>query len=217
MAVLTGPLHSSEARGRTGDLIYNTYRGVSYVKAHAHYQSGLSAKQQAIQETARWVTQNWHDLPSTTHSQWAAFAAAHPLPHWSGHPKRISAYNWYMKLGWPEMWYFGYGITSPPAALPALIPLNMSVVWDAGNFIQSWTPQTPGPTFTWHIDAWLQGPDPFPQAPTIKRARLQSFAPEPQGENYIADLGPGHYNFFTRAIHASGSCMPFSVLQVEAT
>ncbi len=93
MAVVTWPLSSGEARGRVGGLIYNTWRGRSYVKAHAHYQTGLSPLQQTNQALAAIATAAWQSFTDQRRSAWADFANRHNTPDWTGNTRRLTGYN----------------------------------------------------------------------------------------------------------------------------
>jgi hypothetical protein len=217
VAVVTWPLSSGEARGRVGDLIYNTRRGTSYVKSYAHYQSGLSDKQQQVQAAARTVTTTWHGLSEVEKPIWDDFARRHPLKSWTGQRKRLSGYNWCMRLNCNLYLRTGTTNSLPPDQLDSLIIPALAAVADPLGIIVSWDFPDGAPEYSWYVEAWLQGPDANPQAPTIKRAQYATHTYLDELGLLIVDPPPGHYNVFVRTFDSWGSTMPWTTIPIEVT
>jgi hypothetical protein len=217
MAVVTWPLSSGEARGLVGDLIYNTWRGRSYVKAHVHNQTGLSTPQQDIQAIARLVTSHWHDIAQADRDAWAAFAAQHLIHDWTGQPKRLSAYNWYMKLSWISEAYFQQLWDTPPTVMPSYLFTNLRIQTAPSFAMLLWDAEIPPDFADWVVDAWLEGPHNAGITPSIKRAHRSTNCPEDSWSLEIPDLGPYLYTVHVRALHSHGICMPFTHFLLDCT
>jgi hypothetical protein len=216
MAIVTWPLSSAEARGRVGGLIYNTWRGKSYVKAYAHYQSGKSAKQILTQQTAAAATAAWQALSDDQRAAWDAYALTHTLDHWTGQPKRLTAYNWFLKLQFYQRLIWDFPYPDPPPIHPALILLNPYLFTPDGTISLLWTPQTSAPPYTWAVDIWLQGPHSPAVKPQIKRSTRVNYSWEPTGYFDIEIPSTGTYDVHYRPIHYLGITMPFNHLTTYA-
>ena len=213
MAVVTWPLSSGEARGRVGGLIYNTWRGRSYVKQHIHKQSGLSDAQKVIQAYARTATLTWHQAEPPERASWQQFALTHYDPSWTGSPKRLSGYNWFLRTGVLAQ-LLGYGINlMPPTDLPQYIMRGFHISDIGSDYIEiSWTPKSPPPVPAFSIDMWLEGPHNPGIQPSIHRAKRTDFTDEHSGTGGIATPGPGRYTIHFRPIRNDGFPLPFSYL-----
>ena len=96
MAKCLGPLHSSEARGKVGGLVINSWRGFSTVKAkHAPAQprsaAQLAARAILVQASRQWQT-------SADQASWNAYATTHTMTDWTNSPKRLTGANWFTML-----------------------------------------------------------------------------------------------------------------------
>jgi hypothetical protein len=195
VAVVTWPLSSGEARGRVGDLIYNTHRGTSYVKTHVVHQSEFTDPQIAARAVTTAVTQAWHDLKDADRPPWNAFALKHTLNHWTGQPKRLSGYNWYVRLNWMPQYLSIYPATYPPPHLASYIFADLNAVATGLTADLTWTPQvTPGDPDC-QVCFRVEGPHPPGILPSIKRARTLNLAYESAGAaSYTVPLD-GFYTF----------------------
>lgn len=170
MAVVTWPLSSGEARGRVGGLIYNTHRGTTYVKTHAVHQSEFTTPQITARVNTANLTIEWHDLSAVNRSNWDDFAERHTLPHWSGQPKRLSGYNWFIRLNWLTA-FSGYApFYAPPTYLAGYLFINLTAHYTAPDIEITWTPQTDTGNTSYFVITRYEGPYPGPRTPNIKRA-----------------------------------------------
>jgi hypothetical protein len=205
MAIVTWPLSSGEARGRIDDLVYNTWRGRSYVKQHVHKQSGLSDLQKIIQDYARNATAAWHTIDQAKRDAWNHFATSHFRPSWTGAPKRLTGYNWFLisSVGAQMLGLSGPDI--PPPDLPSYIWSNLAAdVNDPLQINLTWTPQDPSDPPLLYAQAWIQGPHNVGITPSIKRAHHFSSTPEQDGTIPIYTADPGWHTAFLRIVRSDG-------------
>ena len=210
MAVVTWPLSSGEARGRVGGLVYNTWRGRSYVKAHEHHQTGLSDKQLVIQGYARAATLAWQALTDGDRAPWEHFADLHAASDWTGSPKRITAYNWYIRNAVRAQMVGEPLPDPPPLPLPAylLTGFFIDVLGEDANLY--WTPSDPPPDPPWYIDTWRTAAHSPAAHPSIKMASRYDFFLEQDGGGIVTIPYPGSYTIFARPLAAIGLAMPFT-------
>jgi len=154
MAKVINPLLSVEARGRMGGLVYNTWHGVSYVKAHSGPNQPNTAAQ--LDARARLVTvgAGWRLLTQVQRDAWSVYADAHPEADWTGNPLRLTGQNWYMRCNVQLSRRSLDLIDSPPAvAAPDAI-----TGWVAALTVADLTVAWTAPVETDIIDMWALGP-----------------------------------------------------------
>ena len=214
MAVVTWPLSSGEARGRVGDLVYNTWRGRSYVKQHNKIQDGHSETQQTIQAVCAQATAAWQAYGDVDRAAWNSFAAAHPLASWTGQPKRISGYNWFVRCRFNQIWGIGYTTDIPPWGVPDLILKDPYLEAYNLNIDLYWTPQTTELDLLWWVNAWLEGPHSGAVTPSIKRAANAIWTSEATPPAPLAVPEAGYYTVHFRPVHLSGRPSIFQHLTI---
>jgi hypothetical protein len=217
VAVVTWPLSSGEARGRVGDLIYNSWRGISYVKAHAVHQNPFTE----VQIQARYITSlctlQWQAISDEQRSAWSHYAAEHLLDHWTGQPKRLTGYNWFVKLNWIHEWIWGGIIDDPPTTQPAYLFVNLAAPTPTSQPEVTWSPQFGSEDVTWAIDIWME-PVPYnTRSPRIKMAKMNTYAWDHNSHISLVDPPLGWIWIHVRAVHISGIAMPFDHFQVYVT
>jgi hypothetical protein len=115
MVKVTGPLHSVEARGRLGDLEYNTWRGLSVVRVHKDPDPPISTRQQTQQANFKAITLVWKTLTDAQRATWTNYADRHPGLDWSGKPIHMSGFNAYCKLNAWRQFLSATLLTTAPA------------------------------------------------------------------------------------------------------
>jgi hypothetical protein len=210
MAIVTWPLSSGEARGRVGGLVYNTWRGRSYVKQHVHNQSGLSDPQKIIQGYARDATAAWNTITQAKRDAWDQFALDHAPRDWTGQHKRLSGYNWFLRSSVTCQLLTLTGPDVPPTQLLSYIPTDFRIVDISPYYIElSWTRQpAPDPPYI-YIDFWLEGPHSASRKPNITRAHRFDFCPDLYQDMVIDIPTPGYWTVHYRAIPDYGLPMHF--------
>lgn len=204
MAVVIGPLHSSEARGAVGSLVYNSHRGRAYVKSNTHPTTQYSDKQIAMRAHMVPVIALWQSISNAQRSCWEQFANEHLFPHWTGSDLRLSGWNWFAKANFLlEM--LGQSLQSNPPSLVTSIPL-FPFLSDAGEgYIDvGWTtPETP-PVPDWLMLFYIAGPHSSARHPSIKMASFVGSTAFMDGIYDITPLAPGWYTVFMKPLSLQG-------------
>lgn len=199
MAKLLGPLHSSEARGRMGGLVFNTWRGGATCKAkHAPAQPRTSlqlvARARASQLARMWGT----TLDAADRLSWNDYAVAHQDKDWTGTNVRLSGLNWFIRCN-TRMLAMGYAAvhTAPLVAAPDPIvsfqaldqALSLRIMWQAaaGTDLQA--------------EFWLEGPFSLGRLPKIERASHNCFHAAQTPDFSISPLSVGHYEVYARILN----------------
>lgn len=204
MAKVVGPLHSSEARGSVGALTYNTWRGISIVKARSGPTTQYSDAQVALRALAALATTSWQGLTDAERHLWHLYAADHTDLDWTGNPQRLSGYNWYIRAN-VRAQVLGKPIREAP---PTVIldryirsistvpqPLSIVVLWD----IEAWP--IGGDL---HVEIYGTGPHSAGRHPTIKQCVRVGSRLSYQEQFIWSGLDPGLHTVFIRPVHAHG-------------
>lgn len=139
MAKLTGPLHSVEARGKMGGLIYNTWRGISYVKAFSSPNQPNTVLQQLAKQLLASLAAAWQSVSSANRSLWSIYAQNNLESDWTGSPKRLTAMNWFLRCN-ALLTRLGKATISAPPSVPAPeASADASVAVATGDIELSWT------------------------------------------------------------------------------
>lgn len=155
MAKVINPLLSVEARGRMAGLVYNTWHGISYVKAHSGPNQPNSAKQLAARSRLTTVGALWRGLTQANRDAWGVYADAHPESDWTGNPLRLTGQNWFVRCT-VQLNRIGIAaVDTPPAAAAPDAITGMSLAVPVADLQLSWTTPVAGVN---HIDIWLLGP-----------------------------------------------------------
>jgi hypothetical protein len=97
MAKVKNPLLSLEARGALNGLVYNTWRGISYVKVNTSPTGQGTPLRLQAQATLASVSNDWQGLSDGERAGWKQYAIDHPVTDWTGNPKRLTGMNWFIR------------------------------------------------------------------------------------------------------------------------
>jgi len=208
LAIVVGPCHSSEARGAVGGLVYNTYRGRSYVKANVAPSTQYSDAQVERRAIMSPVVALWSTITDQQRDAWRVFANAHLFDDWTGTQKRLSGFNWFCKVNY-RLNLVGWGLRSdPPDAVTALSLLNPFITNYAGAAVLEWQPAAGPPDPSWFVWLWLSERHSAGCHPSIKLCKLLTWDYENTGGIGINDLLPGYYTAYSILISDQGITMP---------
>ncbi len=98
MPKVKNPLFSQEARGGIAGLVYNTWRGINYVKTNTSPTGQGTALRLAAQALMTAISKLWQTATDANRTAWGQYAIDHPVTDWTGSPKRLTGMNWFMKL-----------------------------------------------------------------------------------------------------------------------
>lgn len=194
MARVVGPLHSSEARGRMGGLVYNTHRGKSVVKVmHAPCQP-RSSLQLAVRSLAISLVRAWASCANKT--AWNNYAYDHPYTDQMGLSTRATGANWYVALNTRLALVPLPAVETPPVVAAPAAPLAFALSGGAGTLTATWTAMAA----TRRCELWVDGPR---SAGRIGRVESARFHDRPEGSvGTYAFLSPakGTYTVYARAM-----------------
>jgi hypothetical protein len=139
MPKLKNPLFSQEARGGIGGLVYNTWRGISYVKTNTSPTGQGTPKRLAAQALIFQISKEWKSLSDVARAAWAQYAQDHPITSWTGAPMRITGQNWFMKCNVQLAIQGNAHITSPPVADAPDPAVGVTLSKDAADLFIDWT------------------------------------------------------------------------------
>lgn len=215
MAKVSNPLHSSEARGAVGAQVYNTWRGLHIVKTRSGPTITQSADQLALRAITAQYSQRWATLTDSQRNAWSSFANSHPDTDWTGHPKRLSGFNWFIRINvrlqlaqndfseYPPSWWIGPR-DDPPSDFDFFNWHISSTYESSGETISiDWDyPYHPDPP--WAVECYLAGPYSVGRNPTIKQADRKLALNISDYYFCYETISPGRYHFFLRCINAHG-------------
>jgi hypothetical protein len=215
MAKVLNPLNSTEARGRVGGLVYNTWRGIRYVKTHTQPGHQSDPKRQAHKLIVQEAGLRWQTLSDAQRAAWTHYANTHTDIDWTGSPKRIAGYHWYVRIQTRRQDVGeGYDDT-PPSITCRWKHSGLAAGWWVDHIDLYWDLLDPSSPFQLYTDIWLAGPHSAGRNPTIHDATRNAIQNQDEREYYIYDLTQGWYTIFVRIICANGITAPWLSLRCE--
>ncbi len=216
MAKLTQPLGSSEARGALGGLVYGSWRGVSFVRTKVTPATQNTARQIAIRGFAASITDAWKNLfTDTDRRAWDTYAESHTLSDWTGSPKRLSGYNWFMKINVPHLDCGGPGVLVPPSipAPPAIE--SLSAAPDSEHFHLSWADYPLRLGESYYLDIAVTPKLSPGRKPCPHWAIHNTYFELVNDSTPLPHSGPGRYGIYCRVIDfLAGPISPYVSLDV---
>jgi hypothetical protein len=204
VAKVTQPLGSSEARGALGGFVYNTWRGISTVRTRVTPLTEYSDAQIALRILSASCTARWKAISQATRDKWAFYAKNHLDSDWTGNPKRLSGYNWFLRIN-VRILLVGGAIVDTPPTYTLAFNLTGFIVFDAGPYITcSYTYVAYGGPGTLYNEYYAAGPYSAARNPTQKDAKRIGYSTNGSGGlNWIPPIA-GYYHIFTRPVLSNG-------------
>lgn len=214
MAKVTQPLGSAEARGSVGGLTYNTWRGIRTVKTRSGPKAEPSQKMLNLLAIAAEGTDEWRLLTQAKRDIWNAWAATKREPMWTGQDKRLTGYNW-----WIRIWVRRYLIEAGPEDYPpdytiAHTLTGITLTRPIYDIVFAWdTPEFSDWDDYW-VEVYMTKPLSTGRNATIHDA-FRIFA-----QNYpigLANYDPptaGKTTAFLRLLHENGLVTPFQSVSI---
>lgn len=171
MVKLVAPLHSTEARGSVGEVTYNTYRGRSYAKTRVGPSQQYSARQVAIRAFTAQATSLWQTMTSSQRSLWDRFAAEHPDQDWTGSPKRLTGYNWFVRINCVALDAGLSTFVDPPTYPSGSEAPQLTLSVSAGHLRCSAATTDSGLTLSGILDIWVSDIHSPAKHPSRKNAK----------------------------------------------
>jgi len=205
MAKVDGPLHSSEARGRMGSLVYNTWRGICYVKSHRDPDTQFTNPQIYIRGLTALCTARWQTLSALQHAAWQQYANDHLETSCTGQLTRLTGYNWFVRANVRRL-LLGLAIQDTPPTHQVAHVVVPIVATPAGNVIElSWDATAPyTPADLWY-EFWLTGPHSPGAYPTIRNAYRYGACLYDDAFYELFNLPSGWFSLWVKPIHSQGT------------
>lgn len=208
MAKVTDPLRSSEARGKVGALSYNTYRGRHTVKTCGIPTGQQTAARIEARRKLIYWSQRWQLLSADQRRAWTEYGNAHPLPDWTGQPRRRTGHQAYVGLSVNQD-RCGVEPTGDPPSIIFPAPLSVfSALYDgvADQIDFTIQPFPSDPNLL--VDIWRAGPHSAGRYPSIKESgylmTVQAMPASPMsfGMTSFANVASGGAAAWTNPLHA---------------
>jgi hypothetical protein len=189
------PLQSSEARGRVGGTIYNTWRGTRYAKQQTSPAQPRTQLQLQIRAWTTYLVRLWATITALQRSNWTDYATSHPEIDWTNSPKRLTGLNWYVRCNLRLLQNDLPIVPDPPATAAPAPPEAFAAAGGVLQSILTWTPDAGTDIIA---EIWAFGPHSAGVAAKIQRASRTAAAPGESGTKTITNLSPGTYTFWAR-------------------
>ena len=195
MAKVTAPLHGSEARGKVGGLVYNTWRGISTVKAKKAPSQPRTALQLQRRATGVALSRQWQ--ANAYHDDWNTFASLHPRVDGMGATVRATGANWFLGLG-ARLLMHARPIVATPPAIPGPNPVTgLTAVGGAATITYNWTDPGAGDD---RIEFYLDGPHSGGRLASLVKAKFASYLAGNVADATLTGLMPGNYALYARTM-----------------
>lgn len=217
MAKVLNPLNSSEARGRVGGLVYNTWRGIRTVKTHTDPGHQSDPKRQAHKAIVQWYGQRWSTITQAQRDAWDNFADLHPDIDWTGRPVRLAGYHWYVRIQ-TRCEDIGAGLDDWPPTLPCafwILNLRATVVGTMIHILWD-LPDCPEPT-EHTVQIWITHAHSPGRHATIHDIYKHGYALYLALEYDIEDLPQGYYTVFARPFRNNGMVGVWASVPINLT
>ena len=197
MAKVLDPLHSTEARGKFGGMIFNTSRGTRYVKMMTSPAQPRSKKVLDARAMNTRFVRAWAALSAANQTLWNDYAAAHLVLDWTGKPQRLTGCNWFVMCSVRAMRAANTILTTPPIVAAPDSPLAFVA---ADGILQSVITWTAMAGTNLQCDIWKYGPHSLGAQAKIERARFTTNQDGESGTATITGLITGRYTLFGRTV-----------------
>jgi len=197
MPKVKNPLFSQEARGGIGGLVYNTWRGINYVKTNTSPTGQGTAKRLIAQAIMSFASKLWQGLENAQRAAWSQYAIDHPVPDWTGTPKRLTGMNWFVMLN-SQLKRFDLTPIEDPPVDPDPSPLTgFALSKDGANITVTWDSPPPEGGM---CDIFLVGPHSAGVTGKIQMAKYKTAfgTGPPPPQVLVTDAAVGRYTAFAR-------------------
>jgi hypothetical protein len=195
MAKCLAPAMSAEVRGRIGGIVFNSWRGVRYIKAKTGPAQPRSQKQLRLRAIAIGLARRWQIELQTIRDQWNVYAQTHTTTDWTNTKVRATGMNWYVALCTRMLFHNDVPPYTPPA-IPAPVPLtNFAATGGSQSIVVTWTSPADDDL---NAELWLQGPYSPGSIGSLVKANWKTNASANAATTTISGLAPGHYSVYGR-------------------
>lgn len=197
MAKVTNPLFSTEARGKAGGIVFNTWRGIATVKIKKSPSQPRSARQLLVRAYLTQLSKAWAGLTDPQRLGWNDYATAHTNSDWSVSKLRSTGLNWYVALGTRLLLQAKALVATAPTAVAPAAPSNVVLTGGSGQISVAFTAY--GGTAT-SLEVWKYGPHSAGITPSRVKARFNKYGPGETTPLVVTGLTAGLNTLYIRAV-----------------
>lgn len=199
MPKVKNPLFSQEARGGIGGLVFNTWRGINYVKTNTSPTGQGTALRLAAQALLTTVSKLWQTATDANRIAWGQWALDHPVTDWTGSPKRLTGMNWFMKLNGQLARLTSAAVLTPPTIVAPAVVVGLVLSKVGSDLCAAWTTPVTG---SLKLDVWLTGPHSAGLVAKIEKAKFKQFTLPTATQPVIikAAAAVGRWTVFVRTV-----------------
>lgn len=217
MAKVTQPLGSSEARGSLGGYVYNTWRGISTVRTRVTPKTEYSSAQTTLRALTAACTTAWKALTNAQRHAWEEWADEHLDLDWTGNPKRLSGYNWFVRLN-VRAQLCGNTIQSLLPTKTVSYILQITAYNASSTQLRLyWNYDTPPDHSIMNVELYIAGPYSAARNPTIADAKRYDRTNIANGHIFATVSTVGWYHMFFRVMLNNGVCSGWDRRPVQFT
>lgn len=218
MAKVIGPLHSTEARGRVDSLVYNTWRGIRYVRAYVAPQFGTPDPRAAQKARVGIATLAWPNLTPAQRLSWGHYADQHPRIDWTGIPIRITGFDAYVSLSVRVQRLAATPLATPPST-PLPYPISTLTLSQVANAIRcAWTYPTQPTPHTYYLQLRQGGPYSAGRQPPFDHSVIKAHELINSSPHDLAFTVSGHYGIWGRVVDlTTGEVSPLLTADINVT
>jgi len=209
VAKVLNPLNSSEARGRVGGLVYNTWRGIRTVKTHTAPGHQSDPLRQAHKLIVQQAGQRWQTLTDDQREAWRRYANDHPHFDWRGSISRIPAFHWYVRANTRTQDCWGLYVDTPPTEPPQTLLLTFTSAKNGPLIKLEWTHSGPDDSMEAQLQLWTTIALSAGRNPTLHDAKILMISDVWPDTTDHEDVTDGTYTHWARVITAEGTAGPF--------
>ena len=215
MTKVLDPLHSGEARGRMGGLVYNTSRGNRYVKQFTSPTLRRTVAQMLVRSCLSTCSRAWQLLTPARMTAWYAWAAAHPRVDWTGSSVSWTGHNAYVALNSLLLKHSIAAAPDPPSIVGPASPTAFAAANGILSSSCSWSPAFGAGV---SLEFYILAPHSPGAVAKIEKASYKSYQPGETSPYVVTPLPVGHCTIFCRAMNeADGQVSPWVADTAEIT
>jgi len=209
---------SQEARGGIFGFVYNTWRGISYVKTNTSPTGQGTAKRLAAQALMINAARYWATITQAQRILWDQYAVDHPVSDWTGSTKRLTGANWCALCYCNLVRASAAPIANPPgAAAPAAVTV-FALAGAAGKVSATWVTPIVGATL--RLEWWATNSQSAGITGKIEQAHFLQHSQVSQAQPYdiITGQPAGRITGFVRVVDTvTGLCSSWVSAYGDAT
>ena len=213
MAKVTQPLGSGEARGKVGNLIYNTWRGIRTVRTCTPPDHEDDPKRVAHKLIVQAAAQRWRDLTGAERAAWTAYADVHLDLDWTGSPKRLAGYHWYVRVQTKRKDLDQDYLDTPPTSEITCNLGNLSLSAFYGDIYLNWQKIGTYDPDTTMVDVWQTALHSPGRSPTLHEATHMLYDHMSSDMTYVGFNVGDTATLFARPVTLAGLTGPWSKLK----